>query len=332
MSYNLTLTDGTALPPLADGQTDTTSTSLSLIGKNYAGYGLLLNENFLKLLENFSHTVAPSNSIEGQLWWDKSVSLLKVKTTAGFKSVSGSTAAATAPTGPSVGDFWWDTTNNQLKVWSEVPTSVWIVIGPAYSLSQGLTGAIADLLDSKLVIKFYIGGTVVGVWSKDPTFTTTSIPGFSSIKPGLTLTSNAAPSFNGTATSANYADIAERFEADCEYQPGTVVELGGAKEITSSMFDASENVFGVVSSKAAYLMNAGAGDDITHPAIAMQGRVPVRVVGKVAKGDRLVSAGNGRARAANKGEISAFNVIGRSLVSKSTLEEELIEAIVKLNS
>ena len=79
-------------------------------------------------------------------------------------------------------------------------------------------------------------------------------------------------------------------------------------------------------------MNGSAGDDTTHPAVAVQGRVPVRVVGMIKKGDRLVSAGNGLARSANRNEITAFNVIGRSLENKTTLDEGTIEAIVKLNS
>ena len=78
--------------------------------------------------------------------------------------------------------------------------------------------------------------------------------------------------------------------------------------------------------------NTGAGSDATHPAVALQGRVPVRVIGTVRKGDRLVSAGAGLARAANKTEITAFNVIGRSLETKTTTAEGTIEAIVKLNS
>lgn len=110
------------------------------------------------------------------------------------------------------------------------------------------------------------------------------------------------------------------------------MELGGAEEITAASDDLSENVFGVISTKAAYLMNAGAGSDETHPQIAMQGRVPVRVIGIVNKGDRLVSAGNGLARAAATGEYTPFNVIGRALESKTTSGEGTIEAIVKLNS
>jgi hypothetical protein len=75
-------------------------------------------------------------------------------------------------------------------------------------------------------------------------------------------------------------------------------------------------------------MNSQAGTDATHPPVAMTGRVPVKVVGSVAKGDRLVSAGNGMARAARAGEATAFNVIGRALTDKVDQAEGTVEAIV----
>jgi hypothetical protein len=137
---------------------------------------------------------------------------------------------------------------------------------------------------------------------------------------------------NAVSTSAQYADLAERFESDTSYPAGTVVAIGGPKEITAAADALSEDVFGVVSTKAAYLMNAAAGSDATHPAIAVNGRVPVRVVGRINKGDRLVAAGNGLARAGSRNEISSFNVIGRSLENKTTDGEGVILAIVKLNS
>jgi hypothetical protein len=134
------------------------------------------------------------------------------------------------------------------------------------------------------------------------------------------------------ATTALYADVAERFAADEVLEAGTVVELGGRAEITRSLTELSENVFGVISTRAAYLMNGGAGENDTHPPVAMTGRVPVKVTGVVHKGDRLVSAGAGIARAAKPGEATAFNVIGRSLVDKTTPESDTIEAIVTIKN
>jgi hypothetical protein len=136
----------------------------------------------------------------------------------------------------------------------------------------------------------------------------------------------------GTSVTSQYADLAERFAADAPMLPGTVVELGGVKEITRAIKELSEEVFGVISTAAGFLMNGDAGDNATHPPVAVNGRVPVRVIGIVRKGDRLVSAGAGLARSAKRSEITAFNVIGRSLEDKTTTGEGTVEAIVKLNS
>lgn len=135
------------------------------------------------------------------------------------------------------------------------------------------------------------------------------------------ITMAAGKEFIGTATAAQYSDLAERFHADASLEPGTVVKLGGVNEITAVAEEASDDVFGVVSGthQAAFKMNGGAGPDETHPYIAMSGRVDVKVTGVVNKGDRLVaSATAGVARAATKAECTAFNVIGRALSSKSS--------------
>ena len=166
-----------------------------------------------------------------------------------------------------------------------------------------------------------------------------------SIAPSSVTTANITTGGNTTAGSltgnwtltsgsrllATYADLAERFEADAYYDAGTVVELGGDKEITSVKYELSDDIFGVISDSAAYLMNSGAGTDTTHPPVAMTGRVQVKVTGIVKKGDRLVSAGNGIARAAQTGEATAFNVIGRSLENKTTNSIGTVLAIVTVS-
>jgi|694.fasta_scaffold02893_3 hypothetical protein len=615
MTYTVTTTAGISIATVADGTVNTTATSLTLIGKNYAGYGIFLNENYVQLLENFSNSTAPTAPLTGQLWYDNVNDILKVYNAANnlWKPISSAITQATSPSaGISVtGDIWWDTTNAQLKVWSG---SAWITIGPTYTSTSGTSGPVTEsILDtgavSHNVTKFYVSNTIVAILSKDATFTPqTAIPGFSTIIPGLNLvsqttiagaqftgattgastlggfsasqflrsdisqttnyafgaaggltvggdltfdtssgtavvaettsnrnirvdinrsgvtttaltiaastntitvanaltvagattgtslnlsgnvlstgavhnaltvngitnhsgniipTSNnvaylgnatnryntiygvnidvlsltsgtgtvfsqlntsgnvlaqgglfnslrvngattqvgtltissgfinaagnilatggtlssltvngattitgatvvngnltvttayAVPSANaasslGTSASrwnfiygvtgnflsvqANYADLAERFEADVPMVPGTVVELGGLKEITAAVQELSEAVFGVISTAAGFLLNGGAGTNATHPPVAVNGRVPVRVIGAVKKGDRLVSAGNGLARAADRSEMTAFNVIGRALEDKTTVTEGTVEAIVKLNS
>lgn len=144
-----------------------------------------------------------------------------------------------------------------------------------------------------------------------------------------TMTGNWTLS-TGSRLAATYADLAERFESDAPYDPGTVVELGGPAEITAVKYELSEDVFGVVSDNMAFLMNNGAGSNETHPAVAMTGRVRVKTLGTVRKGQRLVSAGEGHARAAEDGEASAFNVIGRALEDKTTTDFGTVEAIVTI--
>jgi hypothetical protein len=396
-----------------------------LVGKNYAGYGEFLDENFIHLLESGANYIAPGAPLTGQLWWDTSSGTMKVYTGTTFKTISSATASSTAPTNNVVGDLWWDTVNQQLKAWNG---SAFILVGPASSSAQGTSGAIVDTVtdnfaNDHVVIKMFVGNTIVAIVSKDTTFQpAVGITGFATIGPGIQLSSTVANAvFNGTATNAslldnidstqflrsdtnatttgtlgilnnsgltvgtnqdarisvsgsdvliqnqtsngdilfrvniggtpttvltvdgatgtisgnqvnaNYADVAERFATDVEMLPGTVVELGGSAEITKSINELSENVFGVISTRAAYLMNSGAGTDSTHPPVAMTGRVPVRVTGSIRKGDRLVAAGNGLARAAKAGEATAFNVIGRALEAKQDEAVGVIEAIVTIN-
>ena len=508
MAYTITLSDGSSLIPggLADTTINTTATSITLVGKNYSGYGQFINDNFVQMLENFANTSSPANPLKGQLWWDTVNNILKVYSGQSWKISTGATSTPYSnPPGDLSslgGDLWFDTTNQQLKVYSG---TAWITVGPAASTATGNTGAQPALVQDKVtggshpVVQILINNVVYAIIS-NYTFTT-NLPGFPVISAGITFSNTASPTlglntqdqnptsntlaqrdqygalnatglnltgaitgataigttaltastitattsvsspaiiapsitgnlnsyvttintsivpatngqgnvgtpgyyfgnayiqnvnisnniamdgtiipnsnlsvtlgstsklfnnvytnqliaasnilptanlavnigssslwFNniyGTAIHALYADLAERFEADAEYEPGTVVELGGPAEITKVDSDLSDSVFGVISTNAAYLMNSRAGTDKTHPPIAVQGRVPVKVTGIIRKGDRLVSAGNGLARAGIKSELTTWNVIGRALEDKTTTDEGVIEAVVKLNS
>ena len=593
MAYTINLTNGTTFATITDGTVNTAS-SMTLVGKNYAGYGQFLDDNFIHLLENSANTTAPAAPLTGQLWWDSTNTLLKVYSGVTWKVIGGATASSSQPSPSVVGDLWYDTLNQQLKVCSVAGSpGTFIVVGPAYSSAQGQSGAvpltIGDGATGYVVTGLYAANNLVGIFSSASDFVpagnsssfatafpkiyngftvwntgnasgnisnpgninmavagnvintvastgvyvtglisaTSNVIGGNIITAGIisatsTITSAAnviggnittsglvtatgniiggniitsglatvtgniqggnlrtaglisatgnitggnilfgsgtisgtgnitsgnilfgsgivsgignitggnilfgsgiisgtgnisagyfvgngsqltglsaaisvtkiengsseanigasggnltisiggtsnvvvvsssgavvsglsTPSiehtgtnavgnigstssyFNrlfATATTALYADVAERFAADEELAPGTVVELGGVAEITRSKQDLSENVFGVLSTRAAYLMNGGAGEDDTHPPVAMTGRVPVQVIGVVRKGDRLVSAGDGVARAAQPGEATAFNVIGRALVDKLVPGPGTIEAIVTI--
>jgi len=139
---------------------------------------------------------------------------------------------------------------------------------------------------------------------------------------------------HATSTSAQYADVAERFEADAPMTAGAVVEVGGTAEITETTSDLSENVFGVISDMPAYAMNAAAGNNESHPYVAMTGRTPVRVTGAVTKGQRLVTSSvKGCARAVAAGEtISPFHVIGRALESSTDAGIKLVNCAVRTNN
>jgi hypothetical protein len=136
------------------------------------------------------------------------------------------------------------------------------------------------------------------------------------------------------STSAQYADVAERFAADAPMTEGAVVMLGGSEEITETNEDKSAKVFGVISSKPAYAMNALAGNNESHPFVAMTGRTPVRVSGTVNKGDRLVSSAiKGTARAVSEGEdINPFHVIGRALENKTDNGIGMVNCVVRTNN
>lgn len=554
MAYTINLTNGTILTTVADGTVNSTSSSLVLIGKNYAGYGDFLNENFAHLLENFASSTAPTTPLSGQLWWD-SAGNLKVYTGSIWRTLSTVTSSNTAPTSSVTGSSWWDTFNQQLNVYNG---SSWVLIGPAYTSSTGQSGTIVGTIvdssaSSHVAVNVYVENTLVGIISKDSEYTPQSvISGFATIKPGFNLSTSvtnnkfvgsatnsdqlgsvAANSYartdtgttfsstvnvasatgltvgasnnftishsgsltrlvnninnanlaiianvsgtpftaitvdgtsgttivanlstsgafettgyirtiqgdNATSTTtgairvvggigltgniftsnsinaataaitsnvsaanvnvssrirvtggtnatnattgdiivsggigvggnvwssqgfvgtllstgavatagtitgnwtlsggsrlqATYADLAERFEADQWYEPGTVVQWGGEKEITAVKEELSTDVFGVVSESAAYLMNSAAGNDKTHPAIALSGRVPVKVIGKVKKHDRLVSAGNGIARAAKANEEITHRIIGRALEDKNNIDMGVITAMVLVN-
>jgi hypothetical protein len=406
MSYTILLTNGTVLTTIPDGTINTTSTSLGLPGRNYAGYGQPVDENFVWLTENFASSVPPANPLTGQLWYNTNNQTMYVCPAAGttdpnswlslVSSSSGGSATfgnitATGNISAVNGIFSGSLTANAITVnFATVSTNLvanlanitTANIGTLYTQSissgssatlgtltgvwtltgsgtvNGAAGTATWVTGGNLLIQgggsigiktdyyYYANGTPISfggnygnsnVAAYLPTYGGNILANVLQL-PTITTGANTNPgSITGnwllTAGSrliATYADLAERFEADAEYDPGTVVQLGGIKEITAVQYELSEDVFGVISNTAAYLMNAGAGNDVSHPPVAVTGRVQVKVTGIVRKGDRLVSAGSGIARAANKGEATAFNTIGRALADKLTDDVGVVEAIVMI--
>jgi len=129
--------------------------------------------------------------------------------------------------------------------------------------------------------------------------------------------------------SAGGADLAERYETDAAYSEGTIVKIGGAKEVTATTGEMDLDVFGVISMEPGLALNTAIGNADTHPFVAIAGRVPVRVIGTVNKGQRLVtSMVPGVAMAADTADISPFAVIGRALEDKTTEEEGTVLSVV----
>ena len=409
MAYTIVKSDGTVLTTIADGTINTTSTSVGLPGRNYAGYGQTLDTNFVHQLENFADTTPPANPLTGQLWYNTNANTLYVCPTDGLSNANAwvSLAVSSANSTTTFGSVQvtGNVSANNVTAVNNVSGANGIFTNISVSSTANISSGTANIgtgnIGSLFTQSINAGSqstavTLTGVLTQNGAGTANSIAGTSMWVTGgnLVITggsnigirtdnyyyadgtpisfagsySNAnvqalLPVYNGailattiTATAlttganttagtmtgnftltagsrlqSTYADLAERFEADAFYDAGTVVEMGGDKEITAVQYELSEDVFGVVSTTAGYLMNAMAGDDDTHPAIAVGGRVQVKVIGKITKGQRLVSAGNGIARAAQKGEATAFNTIGRSLEDKMTDEIGAVEAFVKIN-
>ena len=133
MSYKLNKTDGSLLVDLVDGKINTTATNLTLIGKNYQGFGEFINENFIKLLETFSNTAPPSNPLRGQLWYDTASARLKIYDGTTFRSTDSTIYASSQPSNLIEGDVFINGTTDQLFFYNGTGT---VLVGPKYTKSQ----------------------------------------------------------------------------------------------------------------------------------------------------------------------------------------------------
>lgn len=217
MAYIVNKFDGTLIATVEDGTIDNT-TNLRFIGKNYAGYGEIQNENFLHLLENFASGSQPSRPVGGQIWFDTSNSKLKFYDGSKFRTTGGAEVATTAPTGLTTGDFWWDTANSQLYAWDGAS---FVLVGPqgvGTTVTQFVSRQIKDDVNAdQYIIEGKLNNDTVLVFSSTSfTIGTTdpnnTITGFTKIRAGITLrntdgntgvTNNANDRFFGTATDSD---------------------------------------------------------------------------------------------------------------------------------
>ena len=207
MAYTINKTDGSVLATITDGTIDNTS-SLTLFGKSYSGFGELLNENLIKLLENSASTSTPSAPIKGELWFDANTNQIKVYDGSAFKPTGGAKSQATAPTSASAGDLWMDSDDNQIYFYTG---SAWQLLAPVWSSTQTLSGWLVETLASsggnKVVASMYAGNTRVAILSKETFTPSVTQTGFASIKAGITLNSTLGGVFEGTNTQASAIDV-----------------------------------------------------------------------------------------------------------------------------
>jgi len=173
MAYRLNKTNGELLVELADGTVDTTSSGISLVGRNYKGWGEAFNENFVRLTENFANTLQPDNPITGQLWYDTNEAKLKVYDGTVFLPAGSPVVSANRPE-LTLGNLWIDNSNRQLYFYDGNQDGEYTLVGPDYNVFQGKSGfevvSVIDITErSRTILLLYIGNSLFSAFT-DATF------------------------------------------------------------------------------------------------------------------------------------------------------------------
>lgn len=335
MSYELNKSNGELLIELADGLVDDSVASIKFVGDNVTNYGEVQNENFLQLLEHFANITSPAHPLKGQLWYDENTYSLRLKVYDGsYWHQIPTVFSGQTPPPQSEGDFWWDVDQNRLKVKID---SSYVTIGPQdgattaerlanyininnepFNGSNSITVSATTtnkLLNGQYLLGDDFNGASTATWSVD-------VGSISAPEPFKVVARDSAGDIwysvgHGTATSARFADLAEKYLADQKYEVGTVVIVGGSAEVTACKL--GSRAIGVVSGNPGYMMNSELKDGIY---IALKGRVPVKVTGNVRKGDRLMAGPNGTAQSASY----AIDIFAIAL--EDSFGKDIIEAII----
>ena len=291
MAYDVTKTDGTRLTIVADRTIDVT-TPIKLVGKNYAGYGEIMAENLVQMLEHFSNPVAPANPIIGQQWWNSNEEVLYVYTNGGWSPLGGRDLLGGPQTGFRIGVIHDNAggTHPAMRI-VVAGVDVAIISSDAGSYTPGG-------IDAHLAPRFPLIGQ--GINMND----------------GQDAGSNYGDfKIRGRAMEAEFADMAEIYKSDVELLPGNLVVLGGNAEITKTSRAFDDQIFGVISTAPGFLLNAKEKmKEFAYP-VALKGRVPCLINGPVRKGQRIVAsdiAGVGMAT----DQFDAATIIGRAIGTK----------------
>jgi hypothetical protein len=316
MAYDVTKTDGTRLTILADRTVDVT-TPIKLIGKNYAGYGEIMAENLVQMLEHFSSpgsltTYQPQdnklvNPIIGQLWYDSVNEVINIYTAGGWSPLGGRDLIGGKKTGIKIGNI--------------IDTN-----GGVHPAMQFIVNKIVVAIMSSDAGTYTPGGPDSGLAS-----------GFPDIGQGINLNQSGTADvgeeswgnfkLRGRTIEAEFADMAEIYRADAPLLPGNLVRLGGEKEITKTIRAWDDEVFGVISTAPGFLLNSRMKMQEHAYPVALKGRVPCLVKGPIRAGQRIVPSDEaGVGMAADHYDPAA--IIGRAISSKDSEEIGLVEAAV----
>lgn len=316
MAYDVTKTDGTRLTILADRTVDVT-TPIKLIGKNYAGYGEIMAENLVQMLEHFSSpgsltTYQPQdtkliNPIIGQLWYDSVNEVINIYTAGGWSPLGGRDLIGGRKTGIKIGNI--------------IDT-----IGGVHPAMQFIVNKIVVAIMSSDAGTYTPGGPDANLASAFP-----------EIGQGINLNQSGTADvgeeiwgnfkLRGRTIEAEFADMAEIYRADTPLLPGNLVRLGGEKEITKTIRAWDDEVFGVISTAPGFLLNSRMKMQEHAYPVALKGRVPCLVKGPIRAGQRIVASDvSGIGMAADHYDPAA--TIARAISSKNTEEIGLVEAAV----
>ena len=206
MAYTVNKTNSSATPNSYTVQDSilNTQTDIPFVGKGYAGYGEVIAENFLHLLENFSNTTAPGKPIKGQLWFDETTGRLKVYNGTSFVPLGGAQYQSTQPSGMVAGDVWVDSDTGQLYFYNGTSS---ILVGPpsATGTTSGLTfDTVTDSTTaSQNIVNLFSDGDRIAIISKNTFTPQAAITGFATVTKGINLNSSLSLKFTGTSTDSD---------------------------------------------------------------------------------------------------------------------------------